>query len=333
MLTLPIPIIVSLALAFMLAIILITRSRPWPVVMLLAICIQQGILISLVQYYGFVQLFPLQPIGASLVPPATWLAYVATTQRSLKTADIGHALAPLFMAFCVAFAPMTIDFVMFMMCVGYALAIIVRLRREPDMPLVRLGAGDWPAYVWQAVAIALIASAFSDAMIALLMLSGYSWTKPIIVSIGSSLSLLLVGALTLSRQLDSDDAEKANIPAEKSGDPTEEDRLIVSRLDQFLKQQGTYRDPNMTLAKLARKMGLPAKQLSNAINRVTGDNVSRHINRFRIEEACDMLNSGQAVTDVMFSCGFNTKSNFNREFLRVTGSTPSSWRAARQIKQ
>jgi AraC-like DNA-binding protein len=33
-----------------------------------------------------------------------------------------------------------------------------------------------------------------------------------------------------------------------------------------------------------------------------------------------------SVTTAMLDSGFNTKSNFNREFLRVTGASPSKWR-------
>ncbi len=32
-----------------------------------------------------------------------------------------------------------------------------------------------------------------------------------------------------------------------------------------------------------------------------------------------------SVTEAMLSAGFNTKSNFNREFLRTTGQAPSDW--------
>jgi AraC-like DNA-binding protein len=34
---------------------------------------------------------------------------------------------------------------------------------------------------------------------------------------------------------------------------------------------------------------------------------------------------GENVTNAMLSSGFNTKSNFNREFLRVTGTNPRDW--------
>jgi AraC-like DNA-binding protein len=76
-------------------------------------------------------------------------------------------------------------------------------------------------------------------------------------------------------------------------------------------------------------LGVPVKQLSEAINKVTGKNVSRYINAARINEAKAVLSSGENVTSAMLSSGFNTKSNFNREFLRVAGVSPSEWLRAR----
>ena len=89
-----------------------------------------------------------------------------------------------------------------------------------------------------------------------------------------------------------------------------------------------YLDPDLTLARLARRMTLPAKQVSAAVNRVTGENVSRLINGYRIRHACERLAAGDGVTTAMLASGFNTKSNFNREFLRVTGMSPSRWTSA-----
>jgi AraC-like DNA-binding protein len=86
-----------------------------------------------------------------------------------------------------------------------------------------------------------------------------------------------------------------------------------------------YLDPGLTLVRLARRLHLPEKRLSAAVNRATGGNVSRHINGWRVRHACDLLDQGRSVTEAMLSSGFNTKSNFNREFSRVTAMTPSAW--------
>nr|WP_283776296.1 helix-turn-helix domain-containing protein [Stappia sp. WLB 29] len=101
----------------------------------------------------------------------------------------------------------------------------------------------------------------------------------------------------------------------------------MARLDALLDQGGACLDPDLTLARLARRLHVPVKQLSVAINRTQGENVSRHVNGYRIRHACKLLVEGHGVTAAMLASGFNTKSNFNREFLRVTGETPSAYRA------
>ena len=101
----------------------------------------------------------------------------------------------------------------------------------------------------------------------------------------------------------------------------------MARLDALLESRRLYLDPELTLTRLARALHVPAKQLSAAINRRTGGNVSRHVNGHRIREACGALEAGASVTEAILASGFNTKSNFNREFRRVTGRTPSAWRS------
>ena len=83
--------------------------------------------------------------------------------------------------------------------------------------------------------------------------------------------------------------------------------------------------------RLARRAGLPARAVSGAVNRLTGGNVSQYVNGFRIGEACRLLaDTEMSVTQAMLQSGFQTKSNFNREFLRVTGLSPVAWRQSRR---
>ncbi|MBP1853311.1 helix-turn-helix domain-containing protein [Rhizobium halophytocola] len=90
-----------------------------------------------------------------------------------------------------------------------------------------------------------------------------------------------------------------------------------------------YADTDLNLARLARRLGRPARSLSNAVNRVHGLSVSQYVNDFRVAEACRLLRDTEApVTRILYEAGFLTKSNFNREFLRVTGMTPTAWRTA-----
>ena len=92
-----------------------------------------------------------------------------------------------------------------------------------------------------------------------------------------------------------------------------------------------FRDPDLTLERIARRSGVPARRVSNAINRLTGDSVSRHVGRMRLDEVRRRLvGSDDGITDIMLAAGFRTKSNFNRTFREAEGCSPSQWRAARR---
>ena len=107
----------------------------------------------------------------------------------------------------------------------------------------------------------------------------------------------------------------------------DQDREILSRVDRLLVEQKLFRDENLTLSRLARRAGVPARQISGVINRLARKNVSQYINDRRIGEACRLLKeTDMPVTAAMLDCGFQTKSNFNREFRRVTSLSPAAWR-------
>ena len=153
---------------------------------------------------------------------------------------------------------------------------------------------------------------------------GAAGWQPWIISIYASVMLLVIGGLSLSTSL------VPSLPAQdEPHEITEKDTEFFARLEVLMAGQKPYLDPELSLSKLSRKLGVPVKQLSEAINKVTGENVSRYINAARINEAKAVLSSGENVTSAMLSSGFNTKSNFNREFLRVAGVSPSERLRAR----
>lgn len=118
--------------------------------------------------------------------------------------------------------------------------------------------------------------------------------------------------------------------ARKPEAPSELDRQLLARLDTVVTEKQLFRDNDLTLARLARRLGVPARDVTNAANRVTGENLSRYINNFRIKHAQRMLReTDMSITDVMFDAGFVSKSSFNTEFRRIVGQTPSQFRAGK----
>jgi len=52
-----------------------------------------------------------------------------------------------------------------------------------------------------------------------------------------------------------------------------------------VRKKSLYFDPDLTLDRLSRKLGIPAKQISIAVNLVHKKNISKLINQYRIEHA------------------------------------------------
>ncbi len=310
--------------------LVVRRDRHWLLALLVGVCAVQGLVLSLAQHYGVGLFAAVQPVSAMLIPALVWVAFQATAVRSLRGAgEALHLAGPLATLLCGLYLPAALDLLIPLTFLGYGTAMLLVLRSGVDtMPRIRLESGDVPALVWRIIALTLIASAFIDVAVALVFLADLPHWQPWIVSGGSAGLLLTLGGLALSESL----ANGRERPVEnrretplRDVDPVADAEMMV-RLERLLTEQQLYLDPDLTLGRLSRRMGVPAKQLSTAINRSTGANVSRYVNRFRVERACECLLAGEAVTAAMLSSGFNTRSNFNREFRRITGKTPGNWR-------
>ncbi|MGL6577290.1 helix-turn-helix domain-containing protein [Aeromonas hydrophila] len=113
-----------------------------------------------------------------------------------------------------------------------------------------------------------------------------------------------------------------------ASEPVRDDGLrpLFEELERQL-GRGAYRDPALSLGKLAEECGLSLHQASSAINACSGGNFYDWLNRHRVEEAKRLLQaSDETVANVCYRAGFNSKSTFNSAFRRHTGQTPSEFR-------
>ena len=102
---------------------------------------------------------------------------------------------------------------------------------------------------------------------------------------------------------------------------------VFASVEKLMRVERVYRDADLTLGRIARKLHLPVKAVSRAVNAGAGMDVSQYINGFCIGDACTrLLGTDQAVTAILYEVGFNTKSNFNREFVRIMGVRPTAYR-------
>jgi AraC-like DNA-binding protein len=95
-------------------------------------------------------------------------------------------------------------------------------------------------------------------------------------------------------------------------------------------EAGWWRDPDLSLDRLARHLGTNTAYLSRAFNEGLGVSFNAAINRLRVDAVCRQLRESAAgdLLQLAFEAGFSSKSSFNRCFKAQIGQTPTQYREA-----
>jgi AraC-like DNA-binding protein len=90
--------------------------------------------------------------------------------------------------------------------------------------------------------------------------------------------------------------------------------------------EGWWRESDLDLADLARRLGTNTQYLSRALNEGLGERYSDFINRQRVEAAQGLLAGDGDIIAIALAVGFGSKASFNRAFRAHAGCTPSEYR-------
>ena len=83
----------------------------------------------------------------------------------------------------------------------------------------------------------------------------------------------------------------------------------------------------VVLGEVAKIAGLSDSHFCRLFRQVTGWTLTDYVNRCRVEWAKDeLLKKERRVSEIAFEVGYQSLSQFNRNFLRLTGLAPTSWR-------
>jgi AraC-like DNA-binding protein len=331
MLFVPLPFVVALLLLLLFLAVMrrddeIAANRPFLV--LLLVCALQSVLVGLRWGYGLQGIGLLTLAFATIMPPLVYAGVRrlgADSPRRWPALLAFYSFPAVIIAVLVVVWPKAIDIAMILISVAYAFALLWLVRAGPDV--LRLASFEAAQPAHRAVVFAAAALCFS-AMIDALVLFDFEWTHGahtgMIVSIANLLGLFMLGIAAAAASRNSTPAETSEI--EPLYDAAE-DKDTIAKIQELMQGKKLYRDANLSLQRLARKAGIPSRRISTAINRTMAKNVSQYVNDYRIAEACRLLaETDQSVTEIMLEAGFQTKSNFNREFRRVTDMTPVAWR-------
>jgi AraC-like DNA-binding protein len=84
----------------------------------------------------------------------------------------------------------------------------------------------------------------------------------------------------------------------------------------------------MALEEVSRHAGVSPFHFCKVFKRATGMTFTEFVNRARVEQAKRLLLKPQArITEVAYDVGFQSLSQFNRSFRRVTDTSPTEYRA------
>ena len=85
----------------------------------------------------------------------------------------------------------------------------------------------------------------------------------------------------------------------------------------------------LSLTRVANFVNISPNYLSEEFKRVTSCKFVDYVARTRIENACELLsNSNLRISEIAFEVGFQSLSQFNRAFKRLSGKSPTEHRAA-----
>ncbi|MFY0687201.1 MAG: AraC family transcriptional regulator [Cyclobacteriaceae bacterium] len=104
-----------------------------------------------------------------------------------------------------------------------------------------------------------------------------------------------------------------------------------SQLEQFMTEQQSFLNSELTLNDLAQQFGMSRNQLSHLINQGFEMNFYLFINNYRVRHVKTLMkedsNQQYTLLALALDSGFTSKSSFNMIFKKITGLTPSEYRA------
>lgn len=115
-----------------------------------------------------------------------------------------------------------------------------------------------------------------------------------------------------------------------SGLTEDEARKNMALVQQIMKTEKLYLDPELSLSKLSQRIGISSKILSQSINQASSYNYSKYVAHLRIEEAKRLLSSPDyqhyKIAAIAYESGFNSLSSFNAAFKELSGKTAKEFR-------
>ncbi|WP_051584683.1 helix-turn-helix domain-containing protein [Pedobacter jeongneungensis] len=104
--------------------------------------------------------------------------------------------------------------------------------------------------------------------------------------------------------------------------------VLTEKLEKIILDEELYKNPDLKLNDLSKKINISGHQLSQLLNDNLGKSFAAYINEFRINEACGLMlnNSSIKLEAIGYEVGFNSKSTFYTAFKKYKQTTPTLYK-------
>ncbi|GAA0196531.1 hypothetical protein GCM10009122_61220 [Fulvivirga kasyanovii] len=103
-----------------------------------------------------------------------------------------------------------------------------------------------------------------------------------------------------------------------------------TQMIRLFEEENIYRNPNLSRADIAERLGISVGYLSQIINEQSDKNIPDYLNYYRVEEVKKMLLDPDfdqySLLAIGFEAGFNSKTAFYTAFKKETGTTPANFK-------
>ena len=112
------------------------------------------------------------------------------------------------------------------------------------------------------------------------------------------------------------------------------DKSLMKRLAEIMAHDKPYREPGLSIGRLALRLDVPEYRLRQTINgALEHRNFSEFVNSYRLAECISALADAEQddvpILTIALDAGFQSLATFNRTFRAATGLTPREYRARR----
>jgi len=100
----------------------------------------------------------------------------------------------------------------------------------------------------------------------------------------------------------------------------------MTRARQFIED---HQAEPLSLGRIAQVANISRHYFCKMFKKATGMNFTDYLSRVRVEKSKTLLlNPNSRISEAAFACGFQSMTNFNREFKRIVGRSPTQFREA-----